>query len=201
MRTVARIARGLALAGVIAGVSAVLPHGPAAGDAASEAQTAMFAAGCYWQAEASLRKLPGVLDTTVGYAGDAAPPGGACSPSDGPLEVVRVRFDPKVLPYEALVRAFLTIHDPTRPAHADERPGKDGLPLARSVVYAADAEQRAKAEAVLSRLRSARGVEEAPVLTRVETAFQFTAAPDDQQRYLERRGWDRKTMPKIESVP
>ncbi len=203
MRTAARMALGLALAGGIAGVSAWLPRGPARAEWAPRApgETAMFAAGCYWQAEASFRKLPGVLDTAVGYASEAAPAGGACSPSDGPLEVVRVRFDPAALPYETLVRAFLSIHDPTRPAHADGRLGDDGLPLARSVIYTSGPEQRSTAEWVLSRVRASCGAGESPVLTRVEDAGAFTAAGEDQQRYLERRGWDRKAMPRVPPLP
>ncbi len=51
-----------------------------------QVEVAIIAGGCFWGMEELLRKIPGVLDTVVGYAG-------------GDAEAVQVTFDPTQLRY------------------------------------------------------------------------------------------------------
>jgi peptide-methionine (S)-S-oxide reductase len=73
--------------------------------------------------ETALRRLPGVIDTVVGYAG-----GGqeqeqlfpsptyeqVCQGTTGHAEVVRVKFHPSTLAPRILLDCFLAMHDPTK---------------------------------------------------------------------------------------
>src|SRR5688572_12936054 len=79
--------------------------------------TAILAGGCFWGMEEILRKIPGVVQTEVGYTGGrTAKPryqdvsGG----TTGHAEAVRVVFDPAQLTYEDLLEKwFFRMHDPT----------------------------------------------------------------------------------------
>lgn len=126
---------------------------------------ATFGAGCFWGVEADFRRVPGVVDTAVGYA-------------DG-IEVVDVTFDPDAVSFADLLAVFWSIHDPTRlPTYYG---GKY-----RSVVFVHDDEQRRLAEASLDEVdRSARY--RVPVTTEVRPAVEFVRAPERDQRYLEQR--------------
>lgn len=151
---------------------------------AASGEVALLAGGCFWGMEDLLRKLPGVLSTSVGYTG-----GELQSPTyddvktgrSGHAESVRVVFDPKVLSYERLLSYFFSIHDPTTP----DRQGNDVGTQYRSAIFVLDAEQRRTAEAVIERV-GASGDWKAPVATRVIEATEFYPAEEYHQDYLQK---------------
>ncbi len=72
-------------------------------------------AGCFWGVEETLRKLDGVIETEVGYMGGKTQDptyGDVCSGKTGHTEVVKVRFNPKKLVLEDLLKKFWEIHTP-----------------------------------------------------------------------------------------
>jgi peptide-methionine (S)-S-oxide reductase len=145
---------------------------------------ATFGAGCFWGVEAAFRRIDGVSQTRVGYAGgDVENPTyeQVCRHSTGHAEVVEVTYDEEKVPYEQLLAVFWAEHDPTQV----NRQGPDVGSQYRTVIFVQDAEQRAAAEASRASVQSKLG---RPVATTIEDAPPFWEAEDYHQQYLEKRG-------------
>lgn len=81
-----------------------------------QSRTILLGAGCFWHVEYALRRLPGVIETKVGYAGGSfASPTyeDVCKKETQHAEVVKVEFDPNVCDPRKLIDCFLALHDPT----------------------------------------------------------------------------------------
>jgi len=147
-------------------------------------ELALFGMGCFWGAERKLWQAPGVYTTAVGYAGGYTPNPTyreVCSGRTGHNEVVRVVFDPAVIPYDALLRLFWESHDPTQ----GMRQGNDAGTQYRSGIYTYGEAQRRAAEA--SREAFQRVLREAgygPITTEIIEAPEFYYAEDYHQQYL-----------------
>ena len=110
-------------------------------------EVVQFGLGCFWGAERIFWQLPGVYTTAVGYAGGYTTNpsyGEVCSGRTGHTEAVLVAYDPKVLPFEQLLKTFWEGHDPTQ----GMRQGNDMGTQYRSAIYWTTDAQR---EAVLPR--------------------------------------------------
>jgi hypothetical protein len=80
-------------------------------------ETATFGAGCFWGVEYVFERVPGVVETEVGYAGghtENPTYRDVCSHGTGHAEVLRVRFDPALVSFEQLLEVFWAMHDPTQ---------------------------------------------------------------------------------------
>jgi peptide-methionine (S)-S-oxide reductase len=164
-------------------------------------KTAVFGLGCFWGAEKEFWQLPGVVSTAVGYAGGTTPNPTyreACSGQTGHAEAVQVAYDPSRISYEELLRAFWEHHDPTQAM----RQGNDVGSQYRSIIVAADADQRRMAEA--SRDAYQRQLTDAgfgKITTEIVDASPFYFAEDYHQQYLDKnpRGYcpDHRTGVKL----
>ena len=147
-------------------------------------QQAWFAMGCFWGAERLYWRLPGVYSTAVGYAGGAvADPDyrSVCGGKTGHAETVLVIYDPKVIGYGELLRVFWESHDPTQ----GMRQGNDIGPQYRSVIFCADAAQRATAEGSLRDYGAALAAAgRGKITTEIHDAPAFYYAEDYHQQYL-----------------
>jgi peptide methionine sulfoxide reductase msrA/msrB len=146
--------------------------------------TAILAGGCFWGMEEILRKIPGVLETTVGYEG-----GTTRHPTyddvhtgrTGHAEAVRIVFDPTKISYEELLEKwFFRMHDPT----TKNRQGNDVGTQYRSAIFVSSPEQRQVAETVKKRVDASHKWKN-PVVTEIVDAGPFTMAEDYHQHYLE----------------
>jgi peptide-methionine (S)-S-oxide reductase len=147
-------------------------------------RTAIFGAGCFWGVEAAFRRVDGVSQTRVGYAGgDVDHPSyeQVCSSSTGHAEVVEVTYDADRVPYEQLLAIFWAEHDPTQV----NRQGPDVGSQYRTVIFVDGEDQRTAAEASRARVAERIG---RPVATTIEDAPPFWEAEDYHQQYLEKRG-------------
>jgi len=149
-------------------------------------ETATFGAGCFWGIEAAFRKLPGVIETAVGYTGGhTVNPTyhDVCTDTTGHAEVVQVLFDPDMTSFETLLNLFWTIHDPTQL----NRQGPDFGRQYRSAIFHHDEAQRETAEASKANLEQS-GKFRRPIVTEIVPAATFYRAEEYHQRYFEKTG-------------
>ena len=149
-------------------------------------EIATFGAGCFWGVEETFAGIPGVASTAVGYAGGAVSNPSyedVCRGDTGHAEVVRVRFDPARVSFEALLDAFWECHDPTQV----NRQGPDIGYQYRTVIFCENADQDSMARASKERLERSGGYSR-PVATAIEPAGAFYRAEEYHQRYLAKRG-------------
>jgi peptide-methionine (S)-S-oxide reductase len=149
-------------------------------------EIATFGAGCFWGIEAAFRRVPGVLDATVGYSGGRTENPSyqdVCTDTTGHAEVVQVTFDPEKLSYDQLLNVFWTIHDPTQV----NRQGPDYGKQYRTAIFFHSPEQEAAAKKSKQALEAS-GKLRRPVATEITPAGPFWRAEEYHQRYLEKRG-------------
>jgi peptide-methionine (S)-S-oxide reductase len=145
---------------------------------------AAFAAGCFWGVEDAFRQLPGVTATAVGYTGghtEEPTYEAVCQHGTGHAETVLVEFDPKLVSYERLLRAFFQIHDPT----TLDRQGPDEGDQYRSEVFTFS---DAQADAARAAIADAQKRHPDRIVTRVESIRRFYKAEGYHQQYAERTG-------------
>jgi len=149
-------------------------------------EKATFGAGCFWGIEASFRKIKGVSDVAVGYAGgktDNPTYEEVCTGTTGHAEVVEVHFDPSQVTFEDLLRVFWNLHDPT----TLNRQGPDMGTQYRSAILYHSENQLESAKISLAN-QSASGEHLNPIVTEITPHTNFYRAEEYHQRYFEKRG-------------
>ena len=94
----------------------------------------IFGCGCFWGAEKCFWKLPGVVTTSVGYAGgkkDNPTYYEVCSGLTGHSEVVKVVWNTNQIDISDLLKMFWECHNPTQ----KNRQGNDIGTQYRSAIY------------------------------------------------------------------
>ena len=100
----------------------------------SQQDSIIFGCGCFWGAEKCFWKLPGVITTSVGYAGgEKKNPtyNEVCSGITGHAEVVKVVWDVNKIDISDLLKMFWECHNPTQ----KNRQGNDIGTQYRSAIY------------------------------------------------------------------
>lgn len=141
-------------------------------------EIATLAGGCFWGMEDLLRKQPGVLRTEVGYTGGTVA-NATYERHDGHAEAVRIVFDPSRTSYEALLRFFFRMHDPT----TLNRQGNDLGTSYRSAIFFHSEAQRVTAERVKAEV-DASGKWPRPIVTEITAAGPWWRAEEYHQDYL-----------------
>jgi len=165
------------------------PGGARAGDQpaspepkATPPETATLAAGCFWGTEEFFRKVPGVIETRVGYTG-----GKLKNPTyedtttgtTGHAESLELKFNPTKVSYEQLLTLFFKMHDPT----TANRQGNDVGSQYRSAIFFHGDKQKETALALMHKIDKA-GAWKAKLTTELAPAGVFYPAEDYHQHYL-----------------
>ena len=157
----------------------LLPAAPAqAGN-----ETLILASGCFWGTEYFLKRIDGVLSTTVGYTGGHVENPSyeqVCGKRTGHYEACLVEFDPKRTTAEEVLRTFFETHDPTQ-ANGQ---GPDIGPQYRSAVFYQNDAQRDLTQSLIG-LLTAKGFK---VATEVLPAQAFYSAEGYHQDYYDLKG-------------
>lgn len=145
-------------------------------------ETATLAAGCFWGTEAYFGKLPGVVETKVGYTGGTLKNPtyhDATTGTTGHAESVEIRFDPKKVSYENILLHFFKMHDPTTP----NQQGNDRGTQYRSAIFYHGEQQKKEAQEVMKRVEASKAWG-AKLSTELAPAGVFYPAEDYHQKYL-----------------
>jgi peptide methionine sulfoxide reductase msrA/msrB len=145
-------------------------------------ETATLAGGCFWGMEEIIRKIPGVLETTVGYTGGTTKNPTykeVCTGKTGHAESVQIVFDPDKISYEKVLDYFFRMHDPT----TLNRQHNDRGTQYRSAIFYHSEEQKQTAEKMKERENKS-GHWKDPVVTEITPATEFYPAEDYHQKYL-----------------
>jgi peptide-methionine (S)-S-oxide reductase len=166
----------------------VMLFAPVASSAATRSaptQVAVLAGGCFWGMEAVFEKLHGVRDVTSGYSGgqkQTAVYEQVSTGTTGHAESVQIRFDPSQISYRSLLDVYFSVaHDPTEL----DRQGPDDGSQYRSVIFYANAAQKAQALRSIAALKRARAFS-APIVTEVVRLRAFYPAEAYHQHFAER---------------
>ncbi len=145
-------------------------------------ETAIIAGGCFWGMEEILRKIPGVIETSVGYTG-----GKTENPTyqqigtgrTGHAEAVQIVFDPARLSFEQLLGFFYRMHDPTT---LNQQHNDIGTQYRSAIFYTSD-EQKQIAERVTAKTDKS-GRFNRPIVTEITKASTYYPAENYHQKYL-----------------
>jgi peptide methionine sulfoxide reductase msrA/msrB len=145
-------------------------------------ETAILAGGCFWGMEEIIRKIPGVIKTTVGYTGGTSPDPtyeDVCTGLTGHAESIQVVFDSTRLGYESLLNYFFRMHDPTT---LNQQHNDVGTQYRSAIFYRTD-EQKQTAERVKTKWDKS-GKFNRPITTEITAATTFYPAEEYHQKYL-----------------
>ena len=140
-------------------------------------EVAIIAAGCFWCTEAIFKRLIGVEQVEVGFAGGHQPNPSyreVCKGSTGHAEAIRITYDPKQLSYMDILEVFWQAHDPTS---LNKQGDDEGEQYRSAIFYLNESQHQA---ALLSRELIAQAFD-TPIVTEIVPAGTFYPV---QEEYL-----------------
>ena len=151
-----------------------------------EEERLIVAAGCFWSIELAYQRVPGVVRTSVGYAGGHVPNPTyhtVLTGTTGHAEAVEVVYDPAIVGARRLLDLFWQLHDPTS---LNRQGGDVGSQYRSALFYYTDTQRKA--------IDASRGAlaEAGRVVTQVASAaapgFVWAPAEEYHQQYLQKDG-------------
>ena len=144
----------------------------------------IFGCGCFWGAEKCFWKLPGVVTTSVGYAGGSTKNptyNDVCSGFTGHSEVVKVIWNKSLIDISDLLKMFWECHDPTQ----RNRQGNDTGTQYRSAIFYFNETQKEISN--LSKIKYSKE-NNINIVTEITQAGDFFKAEEYHQKYILKTG-------------
>jgi len=142
-------------------------------------ETSILGGGCFWCTEAVFERVEGINEVISGYAGgDILNPTykQICTGTTGHAEVIKIIYEPSVIPYEKILEIFAECHDPT----TLNRQGADvGTQYRSTIMYLSQSQEKS---AKLWK-ESLSDKYEDPVVTEIVPAPKFYKAEEYHQDY------------------
>mgnify|MGYP006109187405 CR=1 FL=1 len=145
-------------------------------------QSAYLAGGCYWGLEDLIRKIPGVLDTKVGFSGGHIKNVSykeVTKGDTGHAESIEIKFDSEELSYQDLLFNFFKMHNPT----TINQQGNDSGTQYRSSIFYINDQQKNIALQTIKLVNKSKEWEN-PVVTEVIAFANFYPAEESHQKYI-----------------
>lgn len=149
-----------------------------------KSEVAILGGGCFWCLDAVYQKVKGVEKIESGFSGGFIKNPAyreVTSGRTGHAEVVKITFNPDVIPYKVLLSIFFAIHDPT----SLNKQGADVGTHYRSVIFYSNEVQKKVAEELMKQLKS-EGVYNKDIVTQLVEAAPFYKAEESHQDYYSR---------------
>jgi peptide-methionine (S)-S-oxide reductase len=145
-------------------------------------EIAILALGCFWGPEIKFSKIPGIIETEVGYCGgnnSITTYKEVCSGITNHAEVVKLTFDPKQITFEEILNKFFNLHDPT----TLNSQGPDFGTQYRSEIFYNDDNQKKIAKKVFEEFNKKLS---GKVVTKISPTTNYCRAEEYHQKYLEK---------------
>lgn len=146
----------------------------------AEEKEIYVAGGCFWGVEAFFKRIPGILQTTCGYAnghGTSTTYEEVCTGDYGFVECVHLLYDPNTIALTKLLKAFFMIIDPT----SVNKQGEDVGIQYRTGIYYVEEEDKAIIQSYLLELQREYAY---AIVTEVKPLLNFCPAESYHQDYL-----------------
>ena len=145
-------------------------------------EIAILALGCFWGPEIKFSKIPGIIETEVGYCGgnsSITTYKEVCSGTTNHAEVVKLTFDPKQITYEEILNKFFNLHNPT----TLNSQGPDFGTQYRSEIFYNDDNEKKIAKKVFEEFNKKLS---GKVVTKISRTTNYCRAEEYHQKYLEK---------------
>lgn len=142
----------------------------------------VLAGGCFWGMEAYFKRFDGVIETEVGYAnGETQAPTyeEVCRNNTGHAEVLKMTYDPSVMPLSEILTHFWKVIDPT----LLNRQGGDIGSQYRTGIYYMDEADRTELEMSLNDEQEKYSK---PIVTEIMPLKYYYPAEEYHQKYLDK---------------
>lgn len=144
-------------------------------------KTIYLAGGCFWGTEHLFSLVPGVIETTAGYANSNTPSPTyqqVCTGETNAVETVEIDYDDSMVSLTEILRLFFKSIDPTAVNHQ----GEDYGTQYRTGIYYTDEQDAPIVEAELATIQRRNNK---PVVVEVGLLTNFYKAEDHHQHYLD----------------
>lgn len=143
----------------------------------------IFGGGCFWCTEAVFKMLKGIISVETGYAGGSKSKPNYEEVSNGitgHAEVIKIEYNPAIVPLETLLTVFFASHDPT----TKDRQGNDIGTQYRSIILCDNQAQIEVCQKFIKDLNNSSELG-APITTEVKLLEKFYPAEDYHKNYYE----------------